>query len=218
MFLSRSRGFGAALVIVLLYLIFDKVQKVKISLLFAVLSFFLFFVVVSYNFSIVPILNLTRTDINVISRFALWEKSLNLFYESPLFGFGIGVFQQVNNKVVQLIPNIVAYSKGGFYLPQIIPHDPDGGQHVHNVYLQMLTEGGLTGLLLLVLFLYKVFVKTRKTDSFISIAPNSKLNPLVAFNDKIIVLSLIYLCFAGISAGYTLFPLHCGCFILQLQD
>jgi len=57
-------------------------------------------------------------DASVAVRFNIWDRSLELFSESPLVGAGFGVFQYANY----------------------------GGWDTHNIYLKILSEQGLVGL------------------------------------------------------------------------
>lgn len=65
----------------------------------------------------------------------LWGIAMQTFLKAPLFGHGAGVSASME-----------ALSAAGY-------HEP----HVHNVLLQMLTEGGILGVVLLLMVLWKLF-------------------------------------------------------------
>ena len=74
-------------------------------------------------------------DVAILERFELWGIAMQLFVKAPLFGHGAGVSSAME-----------ALSAAGYNAP-----------HMHNVLLQMLAEGGVVGLILLLLVLWKLF-------------------------------------------------------------
>lgn len=74
-------------------------------------------------------------DVAILERFELWGIAMQLFVKAPLFGHGAGVSSAME-----------ALSAAGYNAP-----------HMHNVLLQMLAEGGIVGLVLLLLILWKLF-------------------------------------------------------------
>ncbi|MFQ5597363.1 MAG: O-antigen ligase family protein [Nitrospiria bacterium] len=89
------------------------------------------------------------------ARLVMWHNSFLIFKGSPLVGTGIGDFRNDSKK---LFDQGLSY-KNDFALRQ---------SHVHNLYLQLLAEGGLVGLILLVaaffvlpfMFLYDLWQNT----------------------------------------------------------
>ncbi len=75
------------------------------------------------------------SDNAIIERFELWGIAMQLFLEAPLFGHGAGVGATFE-----------ALQQEGYYNP-----------HMHNVFLQILAEGGLVGLGLLLFIIWKLF-------------------------------------------------------------
>lgn len=74
-------------------------------------------------------------DNSILERFELWGIAMQLFLEAPLFGHGIGVSTTFE-----------ALQNAGYY-----------NAHMHNLFLQILVEGGVLGLLLLLFILWKLF-------------------------------------------------------------
>ena len=75
------------------------------------------------------------TDVAIIERFELWGIAMQLFLQAPLFGHGMGVGATFD-----------ALREAGFY-----------NSHMHNILLQMLAEGGIVGLCLLLFIIWKLF-------------------------------------------------------------
>ena len=102
-----------------------------------------------YN-RVIQILNFKGAS--TIIRFYIWEKAWYLFSQSPIFGTGYGRFNDVfniDNGVFNIgklrgYPGIVS-----FYMKQSYYFD---SAHAHNSYLQFLTETGVIGLGLILLF------------------------------------------------------------------
>ena len=67
----------------------------------------------------------SESDYNTLSRFSLWEQSINGFLMSPIIGIGWGNY--------------------GFFSPQ--SYSSGIFTHAHNSFLQILCEGGIIGLL-----------------------------------------------------------------------
>lgn len=75
------------------------------------------------------------SDVAIIERFEVWGITMLEFLERPLFGHGLGIETMR-----------VALSSLGFAAP-----------HAHNLFLEFLVEGGILGLTLLLLLLWKLF-------------------------------------------------------------
>ena len=71
-------------------------------------------------------------------RLQFWSGALKIFYANPVFGAGLESFA-------------IAYTKvdvgSGLYRPEF----------AHNEYLQMLADGGVTGLLIVIAFIFFLF-------------------------------------------------------------
>lgn len=75
------------------------------------------------------------SDVAIIERFELWGIAMQLFLQAPLFGHGAGVSSTFN--ILQ---------QEGYY-----------NAHMHNMFLQILAEGGIVGLGLLLFIIWKLF-------------------------------------------------------------
>lgn len=78
-----------------------------------------------------------------IERLLIWEQSLDLLRQSPIWGLGLGLYSL-------------------YWPPYRDPRDMSAGFFVHNDYLQMWIETGLPGLLLFLGVLGSVVVMTRR--------------------------------------------------------
>lgn len=91
------------------------------------------------------------SDVAITERFQVWGVTMQVFFERPLTGHGIGLGG--------IWPRL---AECGFTAP-----------HAHNTFLEFLAEGGVIGLLLLLLLLWKLFrtgfeliIHTPKTRMF----------------------------------------------------
>ena len=75
------------------------------------------------------------SDVAITERFELWGIAMDMFSEAPIFGHGIGIGETLER-----------LGSMGFNAP-----------HLHNIFLQTLVEGGIVGLVLLFLLLWKLF-------------------------------------------------------------
>lgn len=101
-------------------------------------------------------------DSTSVIRFFIWEKAWYLFSQSPLFGIGFGRFNDIFSIDRGLFDIgslrgfsgfITFYMKDNFYY---------NSAHAHNSYLQFLTETGVIGLVLIILFWFLCLVKLLK--------------------------------------------------------
>ncbi len=75
------------------------------------------------------------SDVAIVERFELWGVGMLLFLKAPLLGHGFGVASTFEG-----------IQQAGYYVC-----------HVHNLFLQVLAEGGVVGLVLLLFLLWKLF-------------------------------------------------------------
>jgi O-antigen ligase len=137
LFLSLSRGgiisFFAGITVFGLFLSWDKFRAKKKWALAAFI--FVLFLYLSY-LGIDPIIDrFYETDITREARIAVWSATLNAFKDFYLTGSGLGTFINVFL----------------FYSPEAITSIYD---HAHNDYLEFILETGITGTVLLLLFLF----------------------------------------------------------------
>ncbi len=98
------------------------------------------------------------SDNAILERFELWGIAMQLFLEAPLFGHGAGVGATFE-----------ALQQEGYF-----------NAHMHNVLLQMLAEGGIVGLGLLLFVIWKLF---RTGFELIIHAPKTRMHgaAIIAF-------------------------------------
>ncbi|HEY0089774.1 MAG TPA: O-antigen ligase family protein [Candidatus Lokiarchaeia archaeon] len=161
--LTKSRAsylgfFGAAIIVVWLH--FKSIKKFSITIgALIVVTVPILFLTGVYN-RVIQILNFKSAT--TIIRFYIWEKAWYLFSQSPIFGIGYGRFNDVFNidrgvfDIGRLrgYPGIVS-----FYMKQNFLFD---SAHAHNSYLQFLTETGVIGLGLILIFWTLCIVKILK--------------------------------------------------------
>ncbi|MCC5623175.1 O-antigen ligase [Nostoc sp. CHAB 5715] len=82
-----------------------------------------------------------------LSRFEIWQAAINETIKNPLTGIGIGVFpEQIGVKV---------WGHKGY--------------HAHNIFLNVLAEQGIPGLLLFTNFLVKITLKLKYANSLVTV-------------------------------------------------
>jgi O-antigen ligase len=143
-------------------------------------------------------------DPNVTNRFALWDRAGDLFLRSPVIGFGLGSFQQVEASIEDVIPGLLAVKVGGYYLEKHREHDPFGGEHVHNALLQMMVDGGIVYVGLL--FAAMGLALTRASQVLRWPAGQPVDDPILAcarFNARVSICLFVYLAVSGVTAGFT---------------
>jgi O-antigen ligase len=160
LFLTKSRsgylGFAAAAVVVI-WLHFKSIKKFLITLgILTAGAIPIIFITGSFK----RLIQIRPADsFTTVVRLFTWEKAWNLFSQSPLFGIGYGRFNDVYNIDKGLfdldrlkgIPGVIAfYMKGNFVFD---------AAHAHNSYLQFLTETGVVGFILLMLFWVLCMIK-----------------------------------------------------------
>jgi len=160
LFLTKSRanylGFVAGSIIVI-WLCYRSIKKFFITIGVLILGSIpvIYFTGVYNRF--IQILQIGEGT--SVIRFFIWGKAWYLFSQSPLFGIGFGRFNDIFSIDWNLFdlgrlkgfPGfIVFYMKNNFYY---------NSGHVHNSYLQFLTETGVIGLGLVMLFWFLCLVK-----------------------------------------------------------
>ncbi|MBA7573008.1 hypothetical protein ES708_14797 [subsurface metagenome] len=161
--LTKSRagyiGFlGAAIIVIWLH--FKSIKKFSIAIgALIVVTVPILFLTGVYN-RVIQILNFKGAT--TVIRFYIWEKAWYLFSQSPIFGIGYGRFNDIFNidrgvfdiGGLRGYPGIVS-----FYMKQSFFFD---SAHAHNSYLQFLTETGVIGLCLILIFWTLCIVKILK--------------------------------------------------------
>ncbi|MBE3100877.1 MAG: O-antigen ligase family protein [Firmicutes bacterium] len=160
LFLTKSRsgylGFAVAAIVVI-WFHFKSIKKffITIGILTAGTIPIIFF-----TGSFQRLIHMRPAEsFTTVIRLFIWEKAWCLFSQSPLFGIGYGRFNDVCNIYRGLFdigrlrgyPGIVSfYMKQSFYF---------NSGNAHNSYLQFLTETGVVGFILLMLFWILCMVK-----------------------------------------------------------
>src|SRR4030042_2574464 len=161
--LTKSRAgyigfFGTAIIIIWLH--FKSVKKFLITIgVIIVGSLPVLFITGIYK-RVIGMFDLQQGT--TIIRSYIWEKAWYLFSQSPIFGIGYGRFNDIfniNRGVFDIsrlrgYPGIVS-----FYMKQSYFFD---SAHAHNAYLQFLTETGVIGLGLILIFWTLCIVKILK--------------------------------------------------------
>jgi O-antigen ligase len=143
--LTFSRGGIMILMIIFMVYFFLNKPANQWRLFLSACSFLSIAWVISYfmGFRVLDILQNRFQDFSNdggSGRFELWGRAWDFFISNPLFGIGASNFADYN-----------AFEYGD----QLV---------VHNTFLEILTESGLSGLLIYVLFVFTVFVQMYKAD------------------------------------------------------
>jgi len=163
LFITKSRAsyvgfFGAAIIVV--WLNFKSIKKFLITIgVLIFISVPTLYLTGIYK-RLLGILDLGQGT--TVIRLYIWEKAWYLFSQSPIFGIGYGRFNDIFSIDRSLFdigrlrgyPGIVS-----FYMKQSYFFD---SSHAHNSYLQFLTETGIIGLGLILLFWTLCIVKILK--------------------------------------------------------
>lgn len=116
---------------------------------------------------------LTTDESNVSSRLDIWRTAMTIWTEHPVIGVGLGGFPQAYAE---------APTPGKQFLPQTLFKPPP---HAHNLFLQMLAEQGLAGLVALLGVLVTALVRAgrlrRASDRWMRLSATAVLASLVAF-------------------------------------
>lgn len=141
LFLSLSRGgiisFFAGIALFALLLSWNKLGVKRRWWPLAAFIFILFFYLLYLGID--PVIDrFYKTDISKEARFAVWAETLRAFKDFYLTGCGLGTFLYV-------FP---------FYSPEAVTLIYD---HAHNDYLEFILEAGITGVVLLLTFLFFLF-------------------------------------------------------------
>jgi len=152
LFLTKSRGgyigFFVAAVFVL-WFNYRSIKKFFISIIFILVPSLAFVFLTGVYKRFIQIFDLKAAT--AVVRLDLWRKAWFLFSQSPLFGIGFGRYNDISNyDRLMGLPGFF-----NFYLDPIFVNND---AHAHNSYLQFLTETGLLGLSLLILFWIICFI------------------------------------------------------------
>lgn len=175
-----SRAFFLGLVISLFFLFFFERKNHNLKNIVSFFFILIIFSIFTSLFSSIPerfILAIKEPgeDWNVITRIAIWQLAINLWFsnfKTFFFGIGIGLFNDITTLEI--------------YKDNIIDKFYFGERHSHNIILHLLVEQGLLGLILFFspfIYIYRklktIYSKTRSEIS--------------AFNLQVFLTLFIYL-------------------------
>lgn len=173
--LTQKRSVIVIIILLLAFMLFVLQDKrvinriVKVGLLLFIITIFLIIIFpdVLYMFD-----RFVRGGKLYLSgRDDLWRYALDMFMEKPLFGFGIGSY------------NIYCNNMGYF----------NGNRHAHNIYIQILAETGLFGIVLFgTVFLFSLFRTVKVTKTTMKLTNNNKLKVISLFSLYMQLFFLIY--------------------------
>ncbi|MHB8276107.1 MAG: O-antigen ligase family protein [Candidatus Humimicrobiaceae bacterium] len=155
LFITKSRGGYVGFAVALIFVLWMNYRSLK--------NFFISFAIIfvgSIPFLYITgaykrILQIFDFKATTIVRFDLWERAWNLFSQSPIFGVGFGRYNDIfENSRLQGIRGLVDI--------YIDPNFTINDAHAHNAYLQFLSETGVLGLFLLLLFWCLCFYKLNR--------------------------------------------------------
>jgi len=164
LFLTKSRGsylgfvIGSLFVVWINYRSFKKFIKTLLGII--ILTLPLIFFTGVYK-RIIQIFDFS--DVNILRRLEFWDKAWYMFSRSPMFGIGYGRFNDIYQRDLNRLigyPGVIS-----FYMD---PNYYFNASHAHNSYLQFLTETGILGLALLIIFwslcfiiIFRAYLNTR---------------------------------------------------------
>jgi len=156
LYMTNSRGSMIGLILALLVF---RLKPSRSFFIFLFISFLFFFAIYYYSYPIwvdngmkISEFSVSGVDLEFLGRghtiinrvFYLWPRAIHLFLESPIFGMGFGSyndwpynFQEILPYIKQNQSEIITYSDG----------------HAHNSFLHILSEQGIIGYILIIIFL-----------------------------------------------------------------
>ena len=155
-FLSNSRTAVFSLIVGVLALAFNKINKRLGRARTLIFSFFLgLFIIVALYFQ-----NSSSAD----GRVFIWKRSYELFLENPLFGLGTGTFQPEYMERQMLFFSKSSHDTKEAFLADTI-------QHSFNEWINLFVEYGLFGAILLLSILYNLLKNSSKRKKFLETLP-----------------------------------------------
>lgn len=155
------------------------------------------------------------SDPSVITRLQLFQRAFRFGVQSPLFGVGLGTFEQEDVQIETVIPGLVAVRSGGRVVERLVQQSAEGGLHVHNVFLQLFSETGSVGLGLFGLLFGSALLRRAPPrwsesdggpgDGSLARARASEedLRSAWRFNREALLYLTIFLAVGGLTSGYT---------------
>ncbi len=170
---TGSRGAFVGMVATIIYLLYKEKKLVVGLVTLAVLSVPAIYLVSDQYVERIESIKEYENDESVGVRFQLWRAGLSMIGDYPIFGVGTGNF-----------PN--AY--GGTY------REKDSANlywSPHNVFIQIITEMGLVGFTIYILFIASIFLVNKQSRKMLAQIEDGK--PLLYFSHCIDVILLGYI-------------------------
>lgn len=188
-------GLGVIFPLIILFSIKNKYKAIILIILLSLYSYTCFQISPTSTQRFSNITTTDKSDFSNYQRILMWQSSLNMFIEHPIFGVGVGNWHE------QYTTNYTPPIKtGDFY-------------HPHNVLLNMLSETGILGgisYLLLFLYLYYISIKNYiKEQDIISLA---YISSLLAYTINCLTDSMF--CGYNIKMPTTIFWLFTGFYLI----
>lgn len=177
LYLTDSRGSILPLILAFMFVFIEKRIR-NIEIIAFVVAFLCLFFVVAYiavvrgydvfvvktsfdlpkefaNSEVInKVFSFNRSYTAIDRLFYLWPRAAQMFLYSPIFGAGMGTFNDEINFIGQ---------KGLIYL-NVGSEYYSASNHAHNSFLHILAENGLFGMLLVILFLWEIRKFAKKLE------------------------------------------------------
>jgi len=163
---SGRTGYISFLVTFLILSLYLFKKRIKYILITISSIIFVIFLAYSLSPNFKYRINLIKNDVNKVltennystaigARIGLWVISKNTIIENPIFGIGIAGSQKVKNNYID------RQSKNDFSYIKTL-------HSFHNIYLEILIQYGIVGLILFFLIIYEIFkIKIKNTEIYL---------------------------------------------------
>ena len=146
------------------------------------------------------------TDVNVLRRLALFERSFEYIGQSPLIGIGPGSFKHYDLVVQDVLPGLVAQSVYGVRPEEVfLVGNVAYGQHTHNWALQFLVDFGIFGTVMYFGFVFYTMRGPQMPEANIGMRSDTRSVTLWNHLQSLRLMGyylLFFYAIGGISAGY----------------
>ena len=228
LFLSKSRAYSVGIIFVIgifLYKDFFKKLIMKNAIILSLAGAIIFGgYSVTQQVQSIDVENIemdwteSTAEVNVSIRFVLWAIAINNFIQSPIIGVGATRYDD-DPLVLMTFPEISSEERSSFESPSfnesLISRINVGefqihtDQHAHNLFLNVIAETGLLGLMLLLIVIAKIFKKLRE---FSKICNSIEDNIVIKFTYYSFILLLCASMFGnnflGLIPGYLIFSIY----------
>lgn len=147
---SGSRGAFVGLVATLIYLLYKEKRLLSGLVVLAILSVPAYYLVSDRYVERIESIRDYQEDVSVNIRFQLWRAAVDMIADYPVFGVGTGNFPNAYGGAYR-----AAGSQSLYWSP-------------HNVFIQIITEMGLVGFTIYILFIATIFWINKKTRALLA--------------------------------------------------